>query len=334
MRYHVLTTLLFLIATLGSPRTATAGTPERLELGHTSTGAVVTLIRKRAGWSISIGGPNSPLLSQPEPARVEVSGGSGGGVHEFNAAYNQASGTPAGVEATATIRSSPNVSFLVRDLWQLHDDVLSVQRTVNVQGSASGGFSSAVVFSAPKLVWEDANYLAPGVLYADPTYDGERSPGGTLLYAAHHLNMREDILPAPLLGLYFRDGASVAMLDPDATRRYHRSRKPIVSTGDDRRSFPVWLAQRLTAAGHAAELRLPVPRLRSGLFRRPRQLTCVHAPLPSHSRSAFRRATRLRFASLTTQPSGPLAATHGAGLGTHSSLRSMRSTYLLCAASS
>ena len=211
---YVLTTLLFLIVTSGSPRTATADTAERLELGHTSTGAVVTLIRAGVGWSISIGGPNSPLLSQPEPARVEVSGGSGGGLHEFNAAYSHASRAPAGVEATATIRSSPNVSFHVRDLWQLHDDVLSVQRTVTVQGSASGGFSSAVVFSAPKLVWEDANYLAPGVLYADPTYDGERSPGGTLLYAAHHLSMREDILPAPLLGLYFRDGASVAMLDP------------------------------------------------------------------------------------------------------------------------
>jgi hypothetical protein len=214
MWYFVLTTLLFLIATLGSSRTATAGTPERLELGHTSTGAVVTLIRAGAGWSISIGGPDFPLLSQPEPARVGLSGGRGGSVREFNAAYSQASRTPAGVEVTATIRSSPNVSFLVRDIWQLQDDVLSVQRTVTVQGSASGGFSSAVVFSAPKLIWADANYLAPGVLYADPTYDGERSPGGTLLYAAHHLNMREDILPAPLLGVYFRDGASVAMLDP------------------------------------------------------------------------------------------------------------------------
>jgi hypothetical protein len=73
MRYYVLTILLFLISTFGSLRTATAATPERLELGHTSTGAVVTLIRAGAGWSISIGGPSSPLLSQPEPARVEVS---------------------------------------------------------------------------------------------------------------------------------------------------------------------------------------------------------------------------------------------------------------------
>ncbi len=58
------------------------------------------------------------------------------------------------------------------------------------------------------------SYLAPGVLYADPTYDGQRSPGGTLNFAAHHLMLREDILPAPMFGMYFKDGASVTMLDP------------------------------------------------------------------------------------------------------------------------
>jgi len=214
MRHCALTSLLLLLLTVSSPCTATAVMPERLNLGRTSTGATVSLTRARAGWSIGIDGPGSPLLSQSEPARVEISDGSGGGVHEFNAAYDQVSRAPDGVEATATIRSSPTVSFLVRDLWQLHDDDLSVQRTVVVQGSASGGFSSAIVFSAPKLCWNDASYLAPGVLYADPTYDGERSPGGTLLYADHHLSLREDILPAPLLGLYFRDGASIAILDP------------------------------------------------------------------------------------------------------------------------
>ena len=133
---------------------------------------------------------------------------------ELNAAYSQVSRTSDGVEASATVHNGPAVSFIVRDLWQLHDNVLSVQRTVTVQGSAPGGFSSTIVFSAPKLGWSDASYLAPGVLYADPTYDGERSPGGTLLFAAHHLSLREDILPAPLLGLYLHDGASIAMLDP------------------------------------------------------------------------------------------------------------------------
>ena len=212
MRHHALTSVLILLTTLCTYCAAEAA-PERLDLGRTSTGATVTFIHSQVGWSIDIERQGLPHLSQPEPARVKVSNGSGE-MHELNAAYDRVLRLADGVEATATVRDDQAVSFLVRDLWQVHGEVLSVQRSVAVQGSAPGGFSSTIEFTVPKLGWEDASYLAPGVLYADPTYDGERSPGGTLLYAAHHLSLREDILPAPLLGLYFKDGSSVAMLDP------------------------------------------------------------------------------------------------------------------------
>ena len=48
------------------------------------------------------------------------------------------------------------------------------------------------------------NCLAPGALYGDPTYDGDRSPGGTLNYAARQFILREDMLPAPLFALSFQ----------------------------------------------------------------------------------------------------------------------------------
>ncbi len=70
---------------------------------------------------------------------------------------------------------------------------------------------------APRMVrrkrWSDVNYLAPGALYDGPTYDGERSPGGTLNYAARRFVVREDILPAPMFALSFSNGASVAVMD-------------------------------------------------------------------------------------------------------------------------
>ena len=47
-----------------------------------------------------------------------------------------------------------------------------------------------------------------------PPYNGERSPGGTLNNAAHHYQLREDLLPAPLFALSFQNAASVAVLDP------------------------------------------------------------------------------------------------------------------------
>jgi hypothetical protein len=100
-------------------------------------------------------------------------------------------------------------------------------------GNAPGGFVSSIVFSFdPSVSWSNVNCFAPGALYGDPTYDGDRSPGGTLNYAARRFLMREDILPAPLFALAFTNGASVAMLDPtprgDTTLEETKLSKPVL----------------------------------------------------------------------------------------------------------
>jgi hypothetical protein len=121
----------------------------------------------------------------------------------------------------------------VQDHWTLTDSVLSVSRKVAVTGNAPGGFDSSVVFAvAPSVQWTNVNCLAPGALYGDPTYDGPRSPGGTMNYEAGRFFMREDILPAPLFALSFSNGASVAMLDPaphgDTTEEETKLAKPVI----------------------------------------------------------------------------------------------------------
>ena len=85
-----------------------------------------------------------------------------------------------------------------------------------VKGSASGGFYSAIDFTcrSDRSLGLISTFMVPGAIYGDPTYDGDRSPGGTLNYGARHLLMREDILAAPLFAMSFKDGASIAMLDP------------------------------------------------------------------------------------------------------------------------
>lgn len=203
--------LLFILSSYSS--VAIASENPRLELGRTSTGASVTFAHMRSGWGVDVRGSGLADVSQSKPVRIEVSDGAGH-LQEFNSAYGQARRTAAGIDATAFVRMGAGVAFEIHDRWQLRADVLSASRTVTVRGTTSGGFSTAIVFSATSLHWDDASYLAPGVLYADPTYDGERSPGGTLNYAAHNLTLREDILPAPLFGMYFKDGSSIAMLDP------------------------------------------------------------------------------------------------------------------------
>jgi hypothetical protein len=120
------------------------------------------------------------------------------------------------VTARARVADEAGVVFKVQDLWVLDAAVVSVRRTIEVEGDSSGGgFNSAVEFAVdPAVAWTDVACFAPGALYGDPTHDGERSPGGTLNHAARRFVMREDYLPAPVFGLSFRDGASVAVLEP------------------------------------------------------------------------------------------------------------------------
>jgi hypothetical protein len=188
---------------------------ENVVVGRLLTGATVAFARLTAvGWGVEIAGPAAPRFAEGKPARLEVFEAEDS-VRQLTAAYSTVRESGAGVEARADIAYGDGVVFHVVDRWSVRDAVVSVHRKVAVAGSAPGGFSSSVVFALdPALGWQDVSCLAPGALYGDPTYDGERSPGGTLNDAARRFVMREDILPAPLFALAFKNGASVAVLDP------------------------------------------------------------------------------------------------------------------------
>jgi len=93
--------------------------------------------------------------------------------------------------------------------------VLSLDRKVSVTGAEDkAGFYSAIRLSTtPAVTWSDADYFAPGLLYGDPTYDGDSSPGGEWNYRAKRFSLREDLLSAPLFALNFRDGRWAAVMD-------------------------------------------------------------------------------------------------------------------------
>jgi hypothetical protein len=207
----------------------------RIELGRLQTGATVSFVRGADGaWGVEIAGGGAPLIAQPKPARLEVfrppslrsgaasaadlprqSDAQAGDIRQLATGYKTVEKSADGIDARAEIAGGDNIVFRVQDQWSLSGVVLSVRRKVEVEGNAPGGFDSSVVFTVdPTVGWADVNYLAPGALYGEPTYDGDRSAGGTLNYAAHRFLMREDILPAPLFALSFENGSSVAVLDP------------------------------------------------------------------------------------------------------------------------
>lgn len=200
---------------LGS--TLLAQSAERVDLGNLTIGSTVSFVRGPEGqWGLVVEGAGTPGFRQAKPARIEVYR-SDDDIRPFATGYATIEKSAAGNEllAGAEIPCGDKVVFQVQDRWSLHGDVATVARTVEVRGNTPGGFESSVVFAAdPSVNWADVNCLAPGALYGDPTYDGARSPGGTLNYAARRFLMREDILPAPLFALSFNGGASVSVLNP------------------------------------------------------------------------------------------------------------------------
>ena len=186
----------------------------RVEVGTLQTGAAVAFVQSAAdGWGVEIAGAAAPRIAQRRPARLEIFR-SQDEIRELAAGYKTVRKTAAGVDARAEIADG-RVLFRIDDQWTLTGAVVSVRRTVAVEGSEPGGFNSSLIFTVdPAVGWSDVRFMAPGLLYGDSTYDGERSPGGTRNDAARRFLFREDLLPAPLFALSFGNGASVAMLDP------------------------------------------------------------------------------------------------------------------------
>ena len=187
----------------------------RVDLGRLQTGSTVSFLSEKGGeWGIEISGGVAPRLTQMKPAQIEVFRAEDD-IRELAAGYKTIQQSNSGIDASAEIAYGKHVVFRVEDRWSLNGVVVSVRRKVEVEGSASGGFNSSIVLTADSSTrWADVSCLAPGALYGDPTYDGDRSPGGTMNYAARTFVMREDILPAPLFALSFSNGSSVALLDP------------------------------------------------------------------------------------------------------------------------
>ncbi len=206
--HHLLTVVCLVASVSAQPR-------NRLDLGRLLTGATVSFTRSASdGWGLEIAGGSAPRISQPKPVRLEVSPAEED-ARQLEAAYKTVQKSAGGIDARAEIPYGDNVVFRVQDHWSLRGAVLSVRRKVEVVGNAPGGFNSAIVLMIDHSVpWAGVNFMVPSALYGDPTYNGERSPGGTLNNAARHYQMREDLLPAPLFALSFKNGASVAVLDP------------------------------------------------------------------------------------------------------------------------
>jgi len=187
----------------------------RIELGQLQTGSTVALLQNAENeWGIEIAEKNAPRIFQPQPVRIEIFE-TEDNIQKLTAGYKTVKKSKSEFVTRAEIPYNNHVIFYVDDYWSLNGAILSMRRKVEVKGTMTGGFNTSIVLTVePNVQWADVNCLAPGALYGDPTNNGERSPGGTLNYKSRRFIMREDILPAPLFAISFKDGFSVTMLNP------------------------------------------------------------------------------------------------------------------------
>lgn len=114
-----------------------------------------------------------------------------------------------------------DATFTVEDSWTLGESALTLSRLLRVSGNAPGGFLSSFRFTAGEpLTWLDVAPFVPGMLYGPSEHLTGVAIGGKANYLAgvREIRIREDRMPAPLFGLHFGDGTSIATLvtRPDA----------------------------------------------------------------------------------------------------------------------
>ena len=107
----------------------------------------------------------------------------------------------------------------VEDRWMIQGDELRLQRSVIVEDSSRGGFGTGLTLDLPKpnLTRNDYGLFLPGMVYGDPSHLSPGAIGAPANYQRPDTNrfwVREDRLPAPLSGVRWPTGQSIAVLNP------------------------------------------------------------------------------------------------------------------------
>lgn len=183
--------------------------PERNLTARFSSGGSLYLKKNNNNqWGVEILNGFSSAMVQPEPAEIEyyddpVILQKGSGYTHFTSIENGFIGKCL-VEVGA-------VAFSFSDAWQVDGDVLQVSRNVVVKGNADAGFLTGITFATDKPDG-DVQYFAPGMIFGNADRLTRSAIGG--LDAGNATWIREDRLPAPMFGIYARDGSSITVLNP------------------------------------------------------------------------------------------------------------------------
>jgi hypothetical protein len=183
---------------------------EEKQIGTFSSGHIFTAQKNGEGqWGIRICSEDAVLWSQAQPVQIEY-------YLDSTLSYTGKSGytnlqlEKNGFSGKGNIQMG-DITFQVEDSWKLSGNVLNFSRSLKVKGNAPGGFLSSLnLISSGKR--EDYRYFAPGMIYGNPEVISADAIGG--INSGDDIWIREDRLPAPMFGVFEKDGSSLTILDP------------------------------------------------------------------------------------------------------------------------
>jgi len=221
IRYSSLLTAIMLCAGASPVRSAppqtvrSAAPQEDALIGRLDNGGRVLLVGSDAkGWGIRVEAPGMASVTQLEPVRARAYQ-SETDITDLAAAYRSIRRSGDDYVCVGQLAPVDGVALRFEDTWSVTGEALHLSRSVRVEGTAHGGFYSAVTFTTDSLLlFPDADHFAPGTIYGGPQYLSDRAPAGMVAFKAGRYQIREDGFPLPVYGLHFRDGTSVAVLDP------------------------------------------------------------------------------------------------------------------------
>jgi len=194
---------------------APAAAQNELQLGQLANQGRVTFTRGPDGWGIRIDNPGRASMAQAQPLQLRTFADSEPG-RDLAAGYTSVTRDGDAVVGRGQLAPAPGVSVQFEDRWGIAGPVLNLQRQVAVHGSAAGGFDSAIALSTTEaFTFSELDLFFPGMIYSgEPEHISNRAPAGLTNFMAGHIQDREDAFTMPIFGFSFRDGRSIAVLDP------------------------------------------------------------------------------------------------------------------------
>jgi len=189
---------------------------QTIEVGRLGGGVrVIAFSTPSEGWQLAVEMSGKRFATLTRPVTLEFYA-DGWPVPALEAGYDSFTTGASGHVGYASVKTPEGVEFRIEDTWSSSGSEVRLSRRLTVQGQGRGGFLSAVIFTTEaKPARSDVEFFVPGMIYGSPGHLTPVAIGGSETYKAGKgvIRIREDRLPAPVFGVLFQDGNSLAVLD-------------------------------------------------------------------------------------------------------------------------